>query len=533
MKILSVVEMREVETQADAGGLSFAQMMLNAGRAAAQIILARIRLPESAATDSSVRRPNDPARIVVLAGPGNNGGDGLVCAAALSELAEQAGLPLVVQVYLLKPRPEDDPVVAMVRARSLFVADAVNDMRLRVLRQMIARAGVVVDGLLGTGTSRPIVGVLRDILSEVRANRPPLVVALDGATGMDYDTGGLDAAAVPADLTVTFHAPKRGHYCFPAAGARGQLVIAPIGIADPPGGQVFLADGDWVRARLPARRPDANKGTHGRVLVVGGCSDYSGAPALAALAAYRIGAGLVTATVPPAVQPSVASACFEVTYAAPPGSEGILTPAALPRVQAWIAGARDRSALLIGPGLGQAPATGEFLAELVHLLRRTPSPKLVLDADALNLLAAAEDWYGALPAGCVLTPHPGEMARLCASSVQEVQSDRIGQAIARAGQWQQVVLLKGAYTVVASPDGRAAVIPFANPAMAVAGMGDVLAGVIAGFLAQGLSPFEAAACGAYAHAEAGERWQAQHGQAGLLASDLLPLLPDVLRSLRG
>ncbi len=421
MNILSVAEMREIERQADAGGLSYAQMMQNAGQGAAAIIGDRVRRGLASA--------DRPARVVVLVGPGNNGGDGLVCAAALSDAAAREGFPLTVQVYLLKPRPDDDPVFQPVRERGLFVADAANDLRLRVLHQMVTHASVIVDALLGTGASRPIEGLLRDILREVRANRPSLVVALDGVTGMNYDTGALDPSAVPADMTVTFHAPKRGHYCFPAAGACGELVVAPIGVAGDAPAKICLADDALVWRLLPERRLDANKGTHGRALIVGGCSDYSGAPALAAAAAYRAGAGLVTAAVPPAIQPIVASACREVTYATLPGSDGSLVPGALPRVLEWVEGAKDRSALLIGPGMGQATATRDFYFSLLQRLRSIQNLKLVIDADGLNMLAAIEGWPDMLPERCVLTPHPGEMARLSASSIQDVQADRIGLAL--------------------------------------------------------------------------------------------------------
>jgi NAD(P)H-hydrate epimerase len=550
MDILSVEEMREVERIADAHGLSYAQMMHNAGNAAAGVIAQRL---------TGRGQPN--ARIVVLVGPGNNGGDGLVCAAALADAGH------TVQCYLLKPRAEDDPVFNLVRERGIFVADAPSDLRMPVLHQLVTHAGVIVDALLGTGVSRPIDGALQGILHEVALRRqgdketrrtrrqndlplppsPSLLVSLDGPTGMNYDTGALDPAAVPADLTITFHAPKRGHYCHPAAGARGELVVVPIGIEDVIGNwrlvngnqtmtnhqlQVTLSDDALIRSLLPSRRMDGNKGSFGKALIIGGCADYVGAPTLSARAAYRVGAGLVAYGVPRAVQHAAAILCPEATFVPLPESNETHEPASVARIIAWAQTAE--AALAIGPGMGQASSSGAFLDALLQQLR-SPALKLkglACDADALNLLAKMDGWPARLPALTVLTPHPGEMSRLTGLSVAEVQADRIGNALRFAQEWGQVVLLKGAHTVIAAPDGRGAVLPFANPAMATAGSGDVLTGCIVGLMAQGLGPFDSAVCGGYLHAAAGELWRAQHGDAGMLASDLLGLLPDALHHLR-
>jgi NAD(P)H-hydrate epimerase len=383
----------------------------------------------------------------------------------------------------------------------------------------------------------------------------PVIVALDGVTGMNYDTGALDAHAVPADLTVTFHAPKRGHYCFPAAGANGELVVVPIGIealnvtrsGQTSNGQVQganqelsalaedvrLADDALIRSLLPRRRRDANKGTYGRVLVIGGCSDYAGAPTLAAAAAYRVGAGLVTLAVPRAIQSSAAVLCREATFVTLPGHPDHFSPEALPRLVETLDKLDDRHAIIVGPGMGQDPETQAFLKALFEqLMRRQGSARLVVDADALNLLATLPDWHTKLPPRAILTPHPGEMARLTGFTVKDVQADRIGCALQGAQRWGHIITLKGAFTVVAYSENSGIVLPYANSAMAVAGTGDVLTGCVAGVLAQGLSPHDAAVCGAYLHAEAGERWLNDHGDAGLLAGDLLALLPEALATLR-
>ncbi|MCS6772911.1 MAG: NAD(P)H-hydrate dehydratase [Anaerolineae bacterium] len=523
--LLTVAEMRQIEAEANASGLSYAQMMQNAGRAAAEII------------DSELAKANplssrcEPVNVLLLIGPGNNGGDGLVCGAALREKRPER---YKVTAALLRPRDEQAPPYAQAVQQGVtcFVLEG-ESWRAR-LHEALDEANVVVDALLGTGIARPIEGTLREVLRLVAEwrgrNRAGKLFALDGITGMNYDTGALDLAAVPADVTVTFHAPKRGHFCFPAAGARGKLYIASIGISQPSAQpSAVLVGEDWVSERLPMRPPDANKGTFGRVLVIGGCAAYVGAPTLAARAAYRVGAGLVALAVPNTIKLAVAALCPEATFIPLPITEDAHTLHSLLPITTWLAHAP--ATVVLGPGLGQAAPTRDFLRGVLDALRAQPPCGLVVDADALNLLAGEAEWHTLLPPNSVLTPHPGEMARLMGSTVEAVQSDRIGVALEAAQRWGHVVVLKGAHTVIASPKGEAGVLPFANAALAVAGVGDVLAGCVGGLLAQGQSPFVAAVCGAFTHGAAGDTWRSKHGQAGLLARDLLDLLPEALHRL--
>jgi NAD(P)H-hydrate epimerase len=544
MEILTVNEMREVERLADAAGLSYAQMMQNAGRNAAHEILFRLT----------------PARALVLAGPGNNGGDGLVCAATL----RKAGVH--VDCMLLKPRSDEDAVFAAAKGAGvpMHTPDA--------LAALLSQANVVVDALLGTGVSRPIEGTLREVLLAVKRSGIT-VVALDGPTGMNYDTGALDEAAVPAALTITFHAPKRGHFCFPAAEARGELAVVSIGAErlaigdwrlkigdsrleivehpdkdDPNAAEnansthslyslisnLVLANDDLARFVLPARKLDSNKGSHGKTLVIGGCSDYFGAPTLTARAAYRAGAGLVAMAVPQAIQHMAAMLCAEATFVPLPESHNAHNIASLPRLVQWLHGVKEGAAIALGPGMGQSDDTANFIDALLasSAIHAVPLKGLLCDADALNHLSRIDKWHERLPALTVLTPHAGEMARLTGLSIADVQTDRIGIALKFAEAWNHIVVLKGAYTVIAAPAQRGIVLPFSNPAMATAGTGDVLAGCIVGLMAQGLSAFDAAVCGAYLHGRAGDAWRSAHGDAGLLASDLLPLLPDQMHALK-
>lgn len=561
MKLVSVEQMRRIERASDAAGHTYAAMMERAGTAVAYVVQSRVieSLPQTLTSE---------IRHLILVGPGNNGGDGLVAARVLREAGAQ------VSCYLLQDRP-DDPLLAAVRDKGCFVAAAPDDLQFRVLRRLLKGAHVVVDALLGTGTARPIGGELAKILGIVKSeikekrepqareltevpsagmvlprNKPlPLVIAVDGPTGLNYDTGALDPAAVPADASVTFAYPKLGHFAFPGAAACGQLVVADIGADARLAHDIALevADVEMVRVMLPARPADAHKGTFGKAMIVAGSVYYSGAAALAAQAAARVGAGLVTLCPPRSIYNVVASKMTEVTYLPLPDDMGVLRGDAVSVLEERIA---SYQSLLVGPGLSTEKETVAFVHRLLgvepfakktHIgfqavaARPEPDrlvlPPLVVDADALNALAEVDGWAARLPRPSILTPHPGEMARLMRlQDKASIGADRVGVARRMAAEWGHVVILKGAFTVVAGPDGRTVVLPFANPALATAGSGDVLAGAIAGLLAQGLAPFEAAVCGAYLHGLAGEMARRDVGEAGVVAGDVLAHLPAAIRA---
>jgi NAD(P)H-hydrate epimerase len=283
----------------------------------------------------------------------------------------------------------------------------------------------------------------------------------------------------------------------------------------------------WVRERLPARAPGGNKGTFGKVLVVAGSRNYVGAARLTAEAAYRTGAGIVTIGCPASMQPVIAPSIAEATWLPLADDDGLLAASAADAVLDALGG---YDVLAIGPGLGSGGGVRDVIG---RVLSRLPGNVrgAVVDADALNALAASPGWQDGITTPLVLTPHPGEMARLLASDVETVQADRLNVAVRAAADWRQVVVLKGAHTIVADQDGRAAVSPWANPLLATAGTGDVLAGAIAGLLAQGMAPFEAAACGVYVHAMAAEELADDFAGRGMLASELLPALPRALRTI--
>lgn len=552
MKIVTVEEMRRIEAAADAAGCSYAAMMEQAGRAVAEAIAAR--------------REMQGRRVLVLVGPGNNGGDGLVTARYLAESGAQ------VVCYLLKPRdPAADENLRLAQERGLAIVLAGEDSEWRKLRRIAREADVVVDALLGTGARLPLRGALAEILALVgrtlaaRRATPrerlttltpasippgrewPFVVAVDGPSGLDYDSGALDEAALPADLTVTFAYPKPGHFCFPGAGALGELLIADIGtdpaLADDLSLEVVTPE--MARKWLPPRPPDAHKGDFGKALIVAGSVNYTGAAYLSGAAATRTGAGLVTVALPAAIHAAVAARLAEATYLLLPHALGVIAAGAARLLAERVEG---YDALLVGPGLGQERETADFVESLLggggqrrlgfvgSEESESPPlilPSLVVDADGLNILARMEDWPKRLPPGSILTPHPGEMARLMGCTLADVQAERVTVAQSQAAAWGQVVVLKGAHTVVAAPDGRVAIEPFANPGLATAGTGDVLAGAIVALRAQGLSAFEAAVTGAYLHGLAGELARAEVGAAGMVAGDVLALLPRAWQYVTG
>ena len=513
MKLVTTAEMRALEAAAEAAGVSVAQLMENVGLAVAQEVWMTLGTLED-------------RRILILAGPGNNGGDGLVAARHLYEWGAQ------IAVYLLRPRAPDDPHVKALADLGVPLVSPQDDPGCETLEQFLSVAELVVDALLGTGASRPVAGDLAEILRRLGAARErlgrPRLVAVDVPTGVDADTGRADPLAVGADLTVALGEAKVGLYVGQGSARAGRVQVVDIGIpatVERRGG-IDMLDRSWAKKHLPARPADANKGTFGRVMVFAGSHLYVGAAALAAAGAYRVGAGLVTLAVPRGIQPMVAPRLAEATYLPLDEADGAAAPGAAAAIRHALDG---YDVLLAGCGLSTAAAGA--VRSLVLGLDAPGLRGVVVDADGLNALAGVDGWAGRLSPGAILTPHPGEMARLTGLTVHDIQAERLGTAGEWAERWGVVVVLKGANTVVAAPDGRAWLSPFANPALASAGTGDVLAGVIAGLLAQGLAPAEAAACGVYLHGMAGDAVRTELGPAGLLASDLLPEIPRAIKAL--
>ncbi len=516
MKLVTAEQVRGLDRKAAEMGRPTEELMENAGLAVAKAV--RDELGE-------VRGQ----RIVVLVGPGNNGGDGLVAARHLHDWGAET------QAYLLVRRGEEDANLRQVVERGAYGGCAEDDAGFGALDKLLAEADAVVDALLGTGRPRPIGGALAEVLTRLAQARqrpePPRLIAVDLPTGLDCDTGRVDRHCLAADLTVTLAYSKVGLHSAPGSEYAGRLKVADIGIPLELGAAlpIDLMTDEWLRSLLPPRPLDANKGTFGRVLVVAGSRNYVGAAYLATGAAARVGAGLATLACPESLHPILSAKLTEATHLPLPDEAGsIARGAADPALRAL----SGYDVLLIGCGLGQSAHTQAFVRALLFALEAGALKGIVIDADALNALARVPNWWQELDAPAVVTPHPGEMSRLARIPIAEVQANRVEAAQRHASLWGKTVVLKGANTVVAAPDGRVALSPFANPALASAGTGDVLAGAIAGMLAQGLPPFEAAVCGVYLHAAAAERLRPDMGDAGLVAGDLLPGLPRAIRALK-
>lgn len=523
-KYISVAEMQAVEREADSGGFTYAEMMENAGQNLAEAVQEAFGyLAEDGALG--------------LVGSGNNGGDTLV---ALARLAEDGWKTAAA---LLRPRMQDDPLIERLRLAGGQIYFPDGNPQPENLVALLANFGLILDGVLGTGFRLPLKPDLAALLGAVATRLEgmglaPTVIAVDCPSGVDCDSGQAAPETIPADLTVTMAAIKHGLLKFPAFNLAGEIQVIGIGLPEDGAGlsawqsvRSTVIDAEWVAAVLPDRPANSHKGTYGTCLVAAGSLNYTGAALLAGQAAYRIGAGLVTLGVPTPLHAALAGRFPECTWLLLPHTDGFIAASAA----AVVEDALDKvDALLLGPGFGMHPETGEFLNELLAHFERAGNIgfPLVVDADGLKQLQKLPNWARRLPGPAVLTPHPGEMSLLTSLPVPEIQAARLETARHFSAQWGHVVVLKGAFTIVASPDGETALISAATAALARAGTGDVLAGLIAGLRTQGVPAFQAAAAGAWIHAQAGiAALDALGNPASVIAGDVLAACIPVLSNL--
>ena len=519
MKIVTPAEMARLERGTTAFGLSTDDLMEQAGLAIAQ----EIRRAVGGVAGK---------RVLMLVGPGNNGGDGLVAARHLARWGAS------VLLFLATIRPDDDPNLRLALSEGAQAVSANSDDSLSALERALRSSHVVVDAVLGTGRSRPLSGPLADVMERISRsarlprNKRPLYVAVDVPTGVDAATGRADPLTPPIDLTLALGFPKVGHFIFPAPEYMGVLKTLDIGIPPELSKDISLEliTPSWVRQQLPQRGLNGHKGTYGHALIVGGSVNYPGAACLAAGAALRSGPGLVTHRRASGHLRHSGLKTDRSHSAALAGQRlGMPPPTSSPSHQAGLIPTipPSSSAAAWGVPSRQNSSFKDFCSPSMH----HPQP-LVIDADALNILAeSCPDWWQRIPATAVLTPHPGEMARLTGLLTTQIQARRVETAREYAHKWGHVVVLKGAFTVVAQPEGPCRIAPFANPLLSVGGTGDVLSGIIGGLLAQGMKPADAAACGVYLHGAAADSLRATHGDRGATAGDIINALPGTTRAI--
>src|SRR5688572_16237154 len=514
MRILTAAQMREADrfTIEDLGIPSLV-LMENAGR---QVVAAM-----EAAYEEQLG-----GRVGVLCGRGNNGGDGFVVARTLL----QRGVDTAVFVIgaLADVRGDARVNLDILGRLGLTVVEIGDEQAWELHFSEIARCSLIVDAIFGTGLRSPVTGMLETVIADVNASGIP-IVSIDLPSGISADTPHLIGDCIDAAMTVTLAAPKLPLVLPPAEAFAGDVVIADIGIPHEvidtlEGAQVELMTPEQIRHLVSPRASESHKGDFGRVTIVAGSRGKTGAAHLAGMAALRSGAGLVTIATPDSCLPLVAAMAPELmTEPLAEGEPGCLGAAAIERVLAM-----QQDVLACGPGLGRTAGVAEFVRSL---LTRAAVP-LVLDADAL--MAVADEpgvLTGTEERDVIITPHPGEMARLTGKTIEEVQRDRIQTAADFAAAHHVYVVLKGHRSVIATPDGRIFINPTGNPGMASAGTGDVLTGMIAAWLAQLLDAEAACRLAVFLHGAAGDMAEAGDGQVAMIATDIIALLGETLTQL--
>ncbi len=511
MKLLTPEEMRRVDRIAiDEMGIPSLELMERAGAEVTRVIRGR----------------HDVAgkKVVVLCGKGNNGGDGFV----IARLLKDAGARVEVFLFCEGEVLGGDAEVSFSRLAGSGVK--VTELAERgngdqKAEEKISQASVVVDALLGTGFSGAPRGRIADAIHLTDATRGDLV-AVDAPSGVNMLSGGVEGDAVHADCTVTLCASKQGLHLYPGREFAGEVIVVPIGIPDealdkvganttsfPPEGQLPI---------IPARRRDAHKGEFGKIVIAGGAAEYVGAPLLAGEAALRSGAGLVSLAVPSSIHSLFAGKIAELICLPLDGPDGKHTAHG---AAGLFQTAFRFDTVVAGPGLSRGDEPARFI---LSLLERWDGP-LVIDADGLQALAGKKKEIGATNADLILTPHLGELIALTGAPRNEVESDPIGFIRRKAMQWGVVLLLKGNPTLVADPEGGVTLNTTGNPGMATGGSGDVLSGVIAAMIGNGYPPADAARLAVWLHGRAGDLAAEALGEGGMIAGDIIQMLPDALR----
>jgi NAD(P)H-hydrate epimerase len=464
--------------------------------------------------------------VLLLAGKGNNGGDAFAAARHLYHRGSCVVLYIMADIVGISGDAATNLQIA--GNMGIRIIELAGTGNYSDLLADIGKAELIIDGIFGTGFKGEVAGVPGDVIRMVNRSGKK-VLAIDIPSGVQGKTGKTAQLCIKADRTVTFCLPKLGLVVHPGCEYTGELVVADIGIprqaVESQDIKFETIDRNMVSSIMPGRWENSNKGDYGKVMLVSGSTGMTGSGRLCAMSALRAGAGLVYLGVPASLSPIYSAALVEpIVVPLEDGGNGRLSPACASEILEQMA---KMDAAAVGPGL----STGEGVPEVVYDVVENAEIPLVLDADALNAIARNKQVLRKLKKQAVITPHPGEMARLTGKSIGEIQIDRINTAAGFAAEWGTVVVLKGSRTVVALPDGRTYINISGNPGMATGGTGDVLAGIIAGLSAQGMAPAGAAAAGVYLHAAAGDAAAARKGMHGMTAGDLLEELPYVIKNL--
>ncbi len=522
MKVVTAAEMRQIDQDTIEGiGIPGIVLMETAGSAIVRAIEQHYPTCK---------------RIGIFAGKGNNGGDGIVIARQLAHTGYD------VHLFLVSP-PDNFTGEAHINLQiaknlKLSITEILTDTAPKsekcVFSNHIASCELLVDAILGTGLRGEVRDPIATIINAINSLPIP-ILSVDLPSGLDADTGNPLGTCVLADRTVTIGLPKRGLLIHPGTELAGKLEVADIGfpeqVIDAQNIKVHWTTTTQAAEWMPPRPSASHKGTYGRVFVVAGSTGMTGAAALASEAALRAGAGLVTLAIPKHLNSILEGLLPEVmTLPLPEIDAGSLTPSATSTILEFAE--RTKSVLAIGPGLSQNPETVALVHQLVRENQKQElGLRMVIDADGLNALAQDREIISLLDRETVLTPHPGEMARLADTPIPTLETDRISTAQQFANEHGVTLVFKGAPTVTGTPNGNVWINSTGNPGMATGGMGDLLTGIIAGLMAQGVSSESAAALGVYVHGLAGDITSEKLGRHGLIASDVLKTVPEAISSL--
>jgi len=506
--------MRSIEDRSETLGVSKDTLMENAGFAIASHVVSKLG-------------PVKGVNILTLIGVGGNGCDGYIVS---RHLAEQGAIVTALKlIETKKPNLKE----RLAKESGVACAGRAFTSNEELLKWLVHDAEIVIDGLFGIGINRKIEGELSDCLETIKKNvaKNVPVVSIDLPSGVDGDTGAVDSAAIKADFTAALGFLKIGHVVQPGASFCGKTSVMDVGIPPCLEEEITLdkITEEMASTMLPERPDLSHKGMFGKLLVVGGSENFFGAPALASAAAARSGTGLVTVACQQHVASTVLATFPEGTFLnLVENSEGKLDGWRSAIEVSHILG--SYSAMLVGCGLGMTREKYKLVQNL--LFSEVPVPPIVVDADGLNLIAKFYKWWERMSDTVILTPHIGEMSRLTGLSISEIKSDALQIARFYSNKWRKIIVLKDAHTVVASPNGDASINDVANPVLASAGTGDVLAGIISGLVAQRVPLMSAATLGVFVHSQTANNISKRVGSSGLLASDLLSEIPVVMKKLR-